>query len=40
MLAVEVAGRLPAGAEGFALFLKPLAPLLVILYHWQKGASP
>ncbi len=40
MGAVEVASRLPSGNEGLALFLKPLAPLLVILYHWQKGAYP
>jgi uncharacterized protein len=40
MGAVEIASRLPDGNEGLALFLKPLAPLLVILYHWQKGAYP
>ena len=40
MAAGEVSARMPADLAPLMLFVKPLAPLLVILYHWRKGASP
>ncbi len=40
MLAVEIAGRMPESSQGLMLFIKPLAPLLTILYHWRRGAYP
>ena len=40
MAAGEVSARMPADLAPLMLFMKPLAPLLVILYHWRKGAYP
>lgn len=40
LAAVEMGARLPAEAAPWLLFLKPLAPLLTIVYHWRKGAYP
>jgi CAAX prenyl protease-like protein len=40
MVAAEVASRLPPDSEAAMLIVKPLAPLLTILYHWRRGAYP
>ena len=40
MLAGEVGVRLPEEWAPALLFLKPIAPLSLILYHWNRGAYP